>query len=183
MSLAITVVTTANRRRRFFQTDPALCAEMLDTLQRAGNLFSGPPLVIATDHGTEIFSTRTITRIEFETVDDLTRFHPANRELRFRALSPEEFALFGEADGERIAAPVEFFFEGGDTFSAWFEAERDASQAERAMRVANLFKEPVIPYRLATAGIGLVNPAAMTRLSMAVAIAGLPKGTWHAHEA
>jgi hypothetical protein len=51
------------------------------------------------------------------------------------------------------------------------------------MRIAHLFNEPVIPYRLATAGIGLVNPAAMTRLSMGAAIAGLPKGTWYAHEA
>jgi hypothetical protein len=139
--------------------------------------------VIATDSGTEIYSPRTITRVEFETADDLTPYHPANWELRFRALSPEEFAIYGEADGERIATPVEFFFEGGDTFSAWFEAARDATQAERAMRIAHLFDEPVIPYRLATSGIGLVNPAAMTRLSMGVAIAGLPKGTWYAHEA
>jgi hypothetical protein len=183
MSLAITVVTTANRHRRFFQTDPERCAEMLDTLRRAGNLFSGAPLVIATDSGTEIYSPRTITRVEFETADDLTTYHPASWELRFCALSPEEFAIFGAADGQRIATPVEFFFEGGDTFSAWFEAARDATQAERAMRIAHLFNEPVIPYRLATAGIGLVNPAAMTRLSMGAAIAGLPKGTWYAHEA
>lgn len=183
MSLAITIVTTANRRRRFFQTDPGLCGEILASLGREAQLFSGVPLVIATADATEIFSPREITRIEIETADDLAPYLPAGREIRFRALAPEEFALFGEADDRHIATPVEFFFSGGDTFSAWMEADRDATQAERAMRIAHLFTRAVIPYELPNGGIGFVNPSVLTRLRLAVGIDGLPAGTWHAHEA
>jgi hypothetical protein len=183
MSLAITVVTTANRRRRFFQTDPGRCAEILASLGRAAQLFGGPPLVIATDDSTEIFSPREITRIEIETADDLAAYLPAGWEMRFRALAPEEVALFGTSDDSRIATPVEFFFSGGDMLTAWFEAARDATQAERAMRIAQLFSVPLIAYQPATAGIGLINPSVLTRVRLAVGIEGLPAGAWHAHEA
>ena len=53
MSLAIAVTTTANRTRRFFQIDPARVTEILDSLKRCSQLFTGSTLVIVTDDATE----------------------------------------------------------------------------------------------------------------------------------
>ncbi len=46
MATSITVITTANRARRFAQADDASMDQIIDSLKRSGQLFSGKPLII-----------------------------------------------------------------------------------------------------------------------------------------
>ena len=72
MSITITIVTTANRTRRFTQSDPARVSEILESLQRSAQLFANRSLIVVADESTEIFCPAAITRIEIETDIDLT---------------------------------------------------------------------------------------------------------------
>jgi hypothetical protein len=68
MSITITIVTTANRSRRFTQSDPARVSEILDSLKRCTQLFSNRSLIVVSDDSTEIFCPAAITRIELRAI-------------------------------------------------------------------------------------------------------------------
>ena len=46
MAIGITVITTANRARRFLQTDEAALERTIDSLRRSSQMFVGKPLII-----------------------------------------------------------------------------------------------------------------------------------------
>ena len=46
MAIGITVITTTNQVRRFFQTDATAFEQIFSSLQRSAQLFSGTPLII-----------------------------------------------------------------------------------------------------------------------------------------
>ena len=184
MSLAITIVTTANRTRRFFQTDPARVREVLESLKRCGQLFSGHSLVIVADDTTEVFQPKAITRIEVETQIDLGPWlPPAWDEAGICALDPDDQTAAGSLDNEGLSSCIDFYFEGGDKVHAWIERRHEAGLVERTSRLTHLFEKPCIPYRPLTPGVGFLNPAAMTRFTLGVAAAHPPAGTWHLSEA
>ncbi len=184
MSLSITITTTANRTRRFFQTDPARVAEILASLKRCNQLFTGSSLVIVADDVTEVFRPKGITRIEIETQIDLAPWlPPAWDELGINAITPQTLTGPGYLDDESVSSRMDFYFVGGDKLSAWVERERPSSRAERNAIVARAFDLPCIPYRPVSPGVGFVNPAAMTRFSLGVAAANPPAGVWHLSEA
>jgi hypothetical protein len=184
MSLAITIVTTANRTRRFFQTDPARVAEILESLRRCGQLFSSHSLVIVADEATEVFQPKAITRIEIETQADLGPWlPPAWDEAGICALPPDSLTGSGSLDDEGLSSRMDFYFEGGDMLHAWIERRHEAGFAERTSRLTHLFDKPCIPYRPLTPGVGFINPAALTRFTLGVAATQVPAGAWHLSEA
>ena len=184
MSLAITIVTTANRTRRFFQTDPARVREVLESLKRCGQLFSGHSLVIVADDTTEVFQPKAITRIEVETQIDLGPWlPPAWDEAGIWALDPDDQTAACSLDNEGLSSCMDFYFEGGDKLHAWIERRHEAGLVERTSRLTHLFEKPCIPYRPLTPGVGFLNPAAMTRFTLGVAAANPPAGTWRLSEA
>ena len=179
MSITITIVTTANRTLRFTQSAPQQISEILASLQRCTQLFSNRTLVVVSDTGTDVFSPSSITRIELETQIDLAPYLPPGWEIAARALPDCATLTPGLIDEQHIAARIDFFFEGGDTLATWFERNRPLGAAERTMQITRLFEQPIIPYHLVNPGIGFMNPAAMTRASLGIAMNDAPSGAWH----
>ncbi|HEX6736032.1 MAG TPA: hypothetical protein VF096_14590 [Azonexus sp.] len=183
MSLVMSIVTTANRTRRFTQTDPAQIAEILGSLKRAAIIFSARSLVVAGEHSTELFSPRAITRIEIETALDLSPYLPPAWVPDIRALGPTDVTGDSRIDDQHIASRVDCFFEGGDTLATWIESGRPGSHSERSQRLVSLFEQPLISYLPSAGGIGLINPANLTRLQFATTLSDPPAGAWHLREA
>jgi hypothetical protein len=184
MALAITIVTTANRTRRFFQTEPGRIEGILESLRRCGQLFTNPSLVIVADDTTEVFQPKTITRIEIETQIDLGPWlPPAWDEAGISALPEDALTGGGHLDDDGLSSHMDFYFEGGDMLHAWIERRHEAGAAERTSRLTYLFTKPCIPYRPALPGVGFINPAAMTRFTLGVASAHPPAGAWYLSEA
>ena len=183
MSITITIVTTANRTRRFTQSDPARVSEILESLQRSAQLFANRSLIVVADESTEIFCPAAITRIEIETDIDLTPYLPPGRNTDIRTLdlgkTPPPIVL----DNQTISIPADFFFEGGDSLNTWFEGARPADALERTMRITRLFEQPVIFYQPIMPGIGLMNPAVMTRCTLGAALTEAPSGAWQVKNA
>ncbi len=182
MSIILTLVTTANRTRRFKQSDPQRITEILESLGRCAQLFSQRSLVVAADHSTHIFSPASLTRIEIETSTDLTPYLPAGSNVTLRALALGEAIPEIEINDTLISVPIDLFFEGGDTLSMWLDNNRPADAIERTMRISRLFEQPVLIYRPTTPGIGLINPQAMTRAAVGAALPDVPAGSWYASE-
>lgn len=183
MSIAITIVTTANRTLHFKQSDPAHVEEILSSLRRCNNLFTNRTLVVVSDTGTEVFSPTSITRIEIQTDADLSPYLPAAWEVSATAIGPGEVPPATTLDQDHVAAKIEFFFEGGDTLSTWFERKRPSGVAERAMQITRLFEQHILPYHLSQPGIGFMNPATMTRASLGVSLDDAPAGAWQVKHA
>jgi len=184
MSLAITIVTTANRHRRFVQTEPAQVNHILESLQRAAQWFKQPTLVIVSDDSTEVFNPSSIARIEITTDLDLGGFLPSGwKPETMQAIATDAVTPPGRVDEDVLAMRVELFFEGGDTLPFWLENKEPGGVTERKARTAHLFEQPVIPYRPLGGGIGLINPAAMTRARFGVAVLYPPNTSWFANEA
>lgn len=184
MSIAITVVTTANRKRRFVQTDPVHTNGILESLKRAAQWFKQNTLVIVSDDSTEVFNPASIARIEFETTDDLTPYLPAGwRPDTLQAIASDAATPPGRIDDEAMAMRLDLFFTGGDTLALWFDNPDPGGVAERKSRTAHLFEQPVLPYRPLSGGIGLINPAAMTRARFGAAVLYPPHSAWFANEA
>jgi len=179
MSITITIVTTANRTRRFTQSDPARVSDILESLKRCTQLFSSRSLVVVSDASTEIFCPAAITRIEIATSTDLTAYLPSARNTDIRALAVGETTPLATVDNQHLAIPADFFFEGGDSLSTWIEGARPSDAMERTMRISRLFEQAVIFYQPTTPGIGLMNPAVMTRSTLGVALDDAPAGAWH----
>lgn len=178
MSIAINITTTANRRRRFTQTDSAGIQEVLESFKRSGQMFSNRTLIIGSAQATEIFAPASITRIEIETQLDLGAYLPQRGETQL-SLIPEGSATPPTSISEtQLSARADFFFEGGDTVAIWISGPRPSGANERLANLTRLFEQAVLTYKLPAGGIGFMNPGAMTRVKLAAAIEKLPAGAW-----
>lgn len=183
MSITVTIITTANRTRRFTQTDETCIQSLLDSLGRVGQLFANRTLIIGSGQETEIFSPSSITRIEIETARDLSTHLPQHGETQL-TLIPEGSATPAPEVSETVfSGQVDFFFEGGDRVSIWMSGPRPSGTNERLMRLTRLFEQPVLMYNLPAGGIGLMNPNAMTRALIAATTEQLPFGSWQLNPA
>jgi len=179
MSITLTIVTTANRSRRFKQSDPARIAEILENLRRCAQIFSNRSLIIVSDTSTAIYNPSAITRIEIEIEMDLTPYLPPGRNTNIRAVvldDPQPPTILNE---QVVSVSADFYFTGGDTLSTWIENERPSDPLERTMRITRLFEQPVIFYQPTAPGIGLINPALMTCGMLGAALTDAPTGSWH----
>ncbi len=180
MTMNITVITTANRARRFVQVDEALQQTILEKLRRSSQLFTGKPLIIGSPALTEVFAASAIACVEIETIRDLGDYLPSPLNLTLTALTPEQRAepFVGGLDGDHFRARIEFFFTGGHVLFMSAEGVRKPALAERLMNLTSLFERPAIHYRLAQGGVGLMNPHAMTRFVVSPGIPDLPSDAW-----
>jgi hypothetical protein len=183
MSIAINVITTANRTRCFTQQDDERIREIFRHLGNCGQIFSSRVLIFGSATETEIFSPSSITRIEIVTTRDLTEFLPkqlTTGKLTMTALSSAALANAPESriDDDHVAGRVDFFFEGGDTLMVWLEGIRASDPTERLMNLTRLFEQPVIIYKLPQGGVGLMNPSAMTRAVIKAGGLTLPSSAW-----
>ncbi|MBK9442524.1 MAG: hypothetical protein IPN53_14975 [Comamonadaceae bacterium] len=178
MSVNVTIITTANRVRKFVQQDLQAIEQLLTTLQRSAQLFANRTLIIGSEHATEIFSPSSITRIEIETDQDLAAFLPSTGDSTLTRLDADTVAPPSETNETHMAGRIDFFFEGGDALAAWYSAPRPTMVNERLMRLTRLFEQPVIIYTLPAGGIGLMNPGCMTRAQIGNGAETLPAGAW-----
>lgn len=183
MSLVITIVTTANRTRRFHQAAPERISDILASMQRCAQWFQQKSLVIAGHDSTEIIHPGSITRIEFDTQQDLAPFLPSALHPFIHAIPSEALTQPGKIDTEHAATRIDFYFNGGDTLAAWLESPVRGSVPERTTRNAQLFEEAIITYTTQRGGIGFINPATMTRAHVSAALLYPPATAWHADEA
>jgi hypothetical protein len=183
MSIAINVITTANRTRCFTQQNEGHIHEIFKNLGGCVQLFSSRVLIFGSETETEIFSPSSITRIEIVTERDLTEFLPkqlAMEKVKMTALSSAALANAPEsrADEAQVAGRANFFFEGGDMLMVWLEGARPSAEMERLMNLTRLFEQPVIIYKLPQGGIGLMNPSVMTRVLFKAGGVTLPGNAW-----
>lgn len=71
---------------------------------------------------------------------------------------------------------------GGDQLSTVLEYSDESSRAASGSRIASIFDQPVIPYRLSGPGIGFINPANLTRTHASAPMLHPPAGAWLASE-
>ena len=177
MSILVSVITTANRTRRFAMNSPESIAHLLDNLKRSAQMFTGKPLIVGSAEQTEIFSASSIACLELETSIDLSGQLPGVQDPTITALTPEEAArpFVGGIDGDAYTARIDFYFDGGHLLNTRAEGTRKAALAERLMNLTSLFERPVIIYHLPQGGIGLMNPHAMTRSVVTPGAPDLPR--------
>jgi hypothetical protein len=183
MSIAINVITTANHTRCFTQQDDERINETFRNLGNCGKLFSSRVLIFGSATETEIFSPSSITRIEIVTARDLTEFLPKQLtmgKMTITSLLPDALNKTRQSriDDNNVAGRIDFFFEGGDTLPTWIEGIRPSDSSERLMNLTRLFEQPIIIYKLAQGGIGLMNPSVMTRAVIKSGALSLPSGAW-----
>jgi len=183
MSIAINVITTANRTRSFTQQDDIHIHEIFSNLGNCGQIFSSRVLIFGSSNETEIFQPSSITRIEVVTTRDLAEFlprHLTTGKTTITALPADSLdnTPASHIDDDHVAGRVDFFFEGGDTLPAWMEGVRPKDPTERLMNLTRLFENPVIVYKLPQGGIGLMNPSVMTRIVYKSGGLALPSGAW-----
>ncbi|MEF8701747.1 MAG: hypothetical protein V5B32_00670 [Candidatus Accumulibacter sp. UW26] len=182
MAATITVITTANRARRFSQSDEATIDHVLSSLTRSSQIFSGKPLIIGSKTQTEVFSASSIACLEIESDRGFNDYVHSPANLMLTALTPvqriEPFT--GGLAGDHFTVRIEFFFLGGHSLYTTAEGIRKAALADRLMILTSLFERPVISYRTAQGGVGLMNPHAMTRFVITPGVPDLPRDAWFA---
>ena len=148
MPIAVTVVTTANRTRRFIQTDENSIQAILSSLKRAGQMFSERSLIIGSDQTTEVFASSSITRIQFETTLDLAEYLPQRGETQMTLIPEGAATPPAEGSETHFAGRADFFFNGGDTVAMWISGARPAGSNERLLQLTRLFEQPMLMYKL-----------------------------------
>ncbi len=185
MAISLTVITTSSRARRFLQTDATAVEQIIESLKRSSQIFSGKPLIIGSSGQTEVFATGSIACIEIAAGRDLSASVPNSLNLTLTAMTPDELVrpFVGGTDGDHVRARIDFFFLGGYVLHTRAEGTRKAALAERLMNLTSLFERPAINYHLPDGGVGLMNPHAMTRVLITPAVPDLPRDTWLAEPA
>jgi len=183
MSIQVTIVTTANRVRRFNQSDETHIQSLLESLRRTAQMFSGHSLIVASANETELFSPKAITRIEIETQRDLNAYLPHHGATRVTALDVTDAPRVPRIEDAYFAGQVDFYFEGGDVLPTWVEGPRPAGPNERLANLTRMFEQPFLLYGLTGGGYGLMNPAVMTRALVHAPADMLPVGAWRLNQA
>lgn len=183
MSLLVTVVSTANRKRSYRPSELRPEYGILGNLSHAAQIFSKPTLVIVGADSTIIYNPATITRIEFETNIDLHACVPAKwlEPPALFALPADEAEANAMVEEQRLKR-FDFYFVGGDKLSTWLDTSDAGNGISGGGRIAGIFEQPVIPYRLSQGGIGIINPANLTRTRANAPLHNPPVGAWHASE-
>lgn len=180
MSIELAVITTTNRIRRFLLSDPLAVAQVCESLKNGGRLFSGKPLIIGSAGRTEVFAAASIACLELATDIDLSEYLPKPTNLTLTALASGQCAepFVGKFEGERFAVRIEFFFTGGHALVTRADGVRKPVLAERLMNLTRLFERPLLDYRLARGGFGLMNPHAVTQFVITPGVPDLPNDAW-----
>lgn len=164
MPLSIKIVTTANRTRFFHQSDERQVLKSLALLTGVSPIFSAHSLMLSSSLQTEVFSPRRIALIELEGAALLSRT-PGPGDFRITAFDSDEARPVIQLDDAVPATfRVDFYFVGGYVLSTQVDVDNtDVTFADRTRRVTQLFEVPQIWYKTAGGGVGLINPASMTR--------------------
>ncbi|RDE49348.1 MAG: hypothetical protein DVS81_17060 [Candidatus Accumulibacter meliphilus] len=180
MAIGITVITTANSARRFLQTDEAAIEQTLDSLRRSSQMFAGKPLIVGSEAQTEVFARASIACLEFAAAKDLSAYVASPLNLQLTVLTPEQLAepFSGWFEGERFKVRIDFYFTGGHVLHTLAEGVRKAALAERLMNLTSFLDRPVMNYRLAQGGVGLMNPATIMRFVIFPGTDDLPRDAW-----
>lgn len=162
MTTIIKVVTTANRTRFFHHSGQNNGG--IHRLLGPQAVFNGPALVFASSLKTEIYSPKQIAYIEIEGLD---MSGVADPDFNTHITGMPAGVITAEYDlyegPERFH--VVFYFAGGAELHAKVEIDNsDVSDADRLRRISQLFELPVVRFVTAGGGIGLINPAVMTRV-------------------
>lgn len=173
--LSLEIRTADGLLTEFYQSDPKLIHETLRLL-RTPRLFTQPQIFLASDHGTSAFTARSIDVIIARTDAAIQGFLPLNSpagpvhifesEAVFPTANsgmPAEDAEVKEDQPRILHAQVHTL--GGWSAGLEVRAKILGTAQDRRRTFANFFAVPVIPFHLETGGIGLINPANLTRTS------------------
>lgn len=178
MTIAVTIVNTANRPLKFVQSDEGAIRNILSTISMPGQLFSNRSLIIGSETETHILLPSSITRIEIDTQLDLGVHLPQIGDTPLTQIENPESIPPSELTDTHIFTQIDFFFEGGDRVAVWFSNPRPTSSVDRLTRFNRIFDQPVLIYKLPRGGVGFMNPARMTSALFATAADKLPVGAW-----
>jgi hypothetical protein len=162
MTTIIKVVTTANRTRFFHHSGQNNSG--ISRLLAPQAAFAGPALVFASSLQTEIYSPKQIAYVEIEGSAVSGAVAPEFDTYITGMPAGDVTAEYDLYEGpERFQ--VVFYFAGGAELHAKVEIDNtNVSDADRLRRISQLFELPVVRFVTAGGGIGLINPAVMTRV-------------------
>lgn len=180
MPISITIITVANRHRKFCKLDESDIDEIKSSIEKYKNIFSQKTLVIGSSKETEIFSSASITRIEFDGVAGLDQRLPGTGETSIRAIDKSHSTPIAVTKHDNFVGRVDFFFEGGDTLSTLIESPRPSTHAEKIAKFTQLFDQGAVPYTTIQGGLGFMNANVMTRSLIHAASQQLPITAWRA---
>lgn len=184
LSIAIKLVTTANRTHRFFQTEAQHAKKILSSLKQGGqHLFARPSLIIVSHNHTEIFNPRQICHIEFETHQPLSEWLPTGCQPHLRFLDGDELTMPDGFDDGDVHTRVDLLFKGGHCLHTWLEGEHDDTTLDRKSQMAQIYEHPWMLYQPSSPGIGIINPAAIVHTRIGLPLYDVPTDSWLANEA
>lgn len=180
MLASITVVTTANKHRKYVQNDRQAFEKLCASLERYQQIFRRKSLILASASETEIFLPTSLTRIEIQSSEALGRFLLGAPSADIRVVDPAQPIPAQQTGPDSFSGRVDFFFQGGDMVPTWINGPLSSVPIERVANFNSVFDQGVIVYTPQAGGIGFMNPAVMTRTLIHAGAKILPTDAWRA---
>jgi hypothetical protein len=166
----------------FYQADPQRVATILRFLATP-QVFTHPQLVFASEHMASAIATRAIDVILARTAAPLPKILPLKSPAGpIDIAEVEEQSPFFEKGRRQSSAEVnsrnfrvEVQTSGGWRCMLEVRADIHGTVQDRRHAFAHIFHVPVIPFKLCTGGIGLINPGNLTHATAYPAPNSLPE--------
>ena len=171
----------------FYQDNGASIVRTLELLNTP-RLFAQPLLVVASEHGINALPCRTIDMILAHTLVPAPTQWPAGLldAVQVPRQVTEDDARQDRASGEPDGPPnittyrIQIHTVGGWTVSLDIRAVEPSTVLDQRVLLAHLFNLPVVLFRLATGGIGFLNPVKISLITVEPPRMRGPASEWYA---
>jgi len=176
--LTLDICAEDGSRTRFYQNDEASVRTTLRQLT-SPRLFSQPLLTLASEHSVSAIPSRTIDMILAHTESPPPLPLPPDW-LDIVEVNGEAFLEDADTEESPAAKDKTVLLAEIHTLGDWMirlrlETTNQATIQERRQFLAHFFDLPGIPFRLAAGGIGFINPAKISRLTVSPPFQGVPE--------
>jgi hypothetical protein len=178
LDLTLDICAEDGSRTRFYQNDEASVRTTLRQLA-SPRLFSQPLLTLASKHSVSAIPSRTIDMILAHTESPPPLPLPPNW-LDIVEVSGDSFLEDADTEESPEAKDKTTLLAEIHTLGDWMirlklETTNRATIQERRQFLAHFFDLPGIPFRLETGGIGFINPAKISRVTVSPPFKGVPE--------
>jgi len=182
LDLTIEIRSENGSRTQFYQDDRESISKIFRLLIKP-RLFTRPFLMLASELSVSAIPSRTIDIVLVRTALTLPLPLPPGW-LEIVEVGVEKFHsgvashAADDAGGEDLLAEettsfVEIHTSGGSKIVLKLQTTFQATVQDRRQRLADFFDLPVIPFHLETGGIGFINPAKISRVTVYPAFKGV----------
>ena len=187
VDLTVEVRSADGTSTEFYQSDEECIRKTLCSLVTP-RLLTQPQLILASKHGVSTVPCRAIDMILARTAAKAPMIFPLIFPARFLDITEvpedgpdydfkaaEDDPLAGSNSASPFTARADIHTLGGWVMSLNILAMTAGTSHDKRQALARLSDLPIIPFRLAEGGIGLINPANVTRVSPRPAPESIPE--------